>query len=244
VKLEFVYFFKKNKRRRRKKMGQTNSSEEKSVDQKTEEEPEVFNIEKNLIAEKKPTLLILSTNENDLEKVKALVSEINHHTITPLENYFKVFSKSSTLENIDYLKITLEKVRCSISRSNGGKSRNMNKCRMKIHLNSSDPQEAFIIECFRLIELQISLLTSAASVEKSTEKSVAALILKEEEKKGEYSLKVMFPSVVSDKNINYKTVESLIETSSTFVSTVSITLIRCDWISGGVLPRFVLTSAF
>jgi hypothetical protein len=245
--------------------------ETKTVVEKIEEKKAVEEKKKVKTVAWKNNVLKLSArpvnNQSSLTRVvelyKKWISEINSTTINSVENYFKVFSlpsflkggdekeesplssfdwRQALLQNIDYCcpKIILRNVRCSIiKRQSVKKSKNFNKCKMIVYLDSSIKEELIIIQFLQELEIKISQLA----------KSPSSNILKKENNDyvgdsttTSYTFSILFPATVSSENINYEAAYDLMNSGQIFTSTISGTLARCDWISGAVLPRFVLTN--
>ena len=141
------------------------------------------------------------------------------------------------LSLIDYPKIVLENVRCSIIRPRG-KGKNINKCKIKIYLNAATERDLLLLQCMHELELRISFLCG-----------VRASIISESKLGGggkvgivphTHTITFLFPAVASI-SMSEQPIGTL------FRSTLCATLVRCDWVFGefkGVLPRFILTSAF
>jgi len=191
-----------------------------------------------------------------LERTKKWAAEINYTTITLLENYFKVFAlpsdcsviadgasndkrmmkKEIVIDQIDYPRIILEKVKCSIVYPRESKGKNSNKCKIRIYLNEQVERDLMILKCIQLIELRISQLcfvpakiATAVKIKSTTGNAYT------------HMLTFLFPAAV---NMTEFLVSKQYAKRAVFTSTLSATLIRCDWISKAVLPRFVLTNAF
>lgn len=232
--------------------------------EKSEEKPESKSIEKRIW--KHDALKLAATNLTPEERIslhaetRKWAAAINHATITPLENYFKVFAlpplgsigasaSASTVgfscnpvSLIDYPKIVLENVKCSIIKPLEGKTQNINKCKIRIYLDSTSEPEFLILQCVHEIELRISALCGVPA------NIIVAAKKKHDSVAHTHTLTFLFPAVASMSSVSMSDRHGKICTLPTsgivFTSTICATLIRCDWISKAVLPRFVLTSAF